>query len=103
MLENRANVRPLGQANGPSPHVSEPLPLNSSESNGAIEATSCGADNDSPPSVERTSQIASAVDFWWAIVRYVTYSVPSGPTVASANCSSERPGVIRTGLENVWP
>jgi hypothetical protein len=27
-LEKRANVRPLGQANGPSPQVSAPLPLN---------------------------------------------------------------------------
>jgi hypothetical protein len=66
-------------------------------------ATRLGADHDSPPSVERTSQIASAVELWWAIVRYVTYSVPSGPTVASANCSSESPGVMRTGLENVCP
>src|SRR6266498_4497021 len=49
---NREKVRPLGQANGPSPQSVAPLPLNWLESNSMIFATCDAGPKDAPPSVD---------------------------------------------------
>src|SRR5438552_8799961 len=54
-LKNRENVKPVGQANGPSPQSEEPLPLHWLESNCTIEATRAGGPNDAPPFVDFTT------------------------------------------------
>src|SRR6266536_4220197 len=51
-LKNRENVSPLGQANGPSPQDSDPLPLNWLESVSTIDATCAARPKDTPPSVD---------------------------------------------------
>src|SRR5262245_4418673 len=54
----REYVNPDGQANGPSPQSTKPLPLNSPESNGTILATRTGASNEAPPSDDLASQMS---------------------------------------------
>src|SRR2546430_956828 len=55
---NREKVRPLGQANGPSPQSVAPLPLNWVESNSVIVATCDAGPKDAPPSVDFDSQMS---------------------------------------------
>src|SRR2546421_6522289 len=54
----RENVNPVGQANGPSPQSDAPLPLNCAESKSETLATRAGAPNETPPSVDLTSQMS---------------------------------------------
>src|SRR6266550_2491104 len=54
-LVNREKVKPLGQANGPSPQSVAPLPLNWVESNSVIVATCDAGPKDAPPSVDLDS------------------------------------------------
>jgi len=61
-LKNREKVSPLGQANGPSPQDSEPLPLNWLESVSTIEATCAAAPKEAPPLVDFDSH-TSALGF----------------------------------------
>src|SRR6266487_4016001 len=86
-----------------SPQSPKPFPLNWLESKGVMAATSTGWLNDTPPSVDFAAYTASCVECWCAISRHVRYTVPSGPTARSANCSSPEPCVIRYGRENVAP
>src|SRR5438105_15177704 len=77
-LKKRENVNPLGHANGPSPQSEAPLPLNWLESNCSIEATSDGAPNVWPPSVDFTTQmpvLGFEVDGY---SMNVPYTAPSG-------------------------
>src|SRR6266567_7001797 len=79
-LKKREKVKPVGQANGPSPQSEAPLPLNWLESNWTIEATSAGGPKVTPPSVDFTSQmpvVGLEVDGW---LMKVKYTAPSGPT-----------------------
>src|SRR4029450_5684855 len=57
-LKKREKVSPLGQANGPSPQDSEPLPLNWLESVSTIEVTCAAAPKETPPSVDFDSQMS---------------------------------------------
>src|SRR6266508_7025929 len=60
LLKNLENVNPLSQANGPSPQSTVPVvPANWLESNSSIEATSIGSPNETPPSVEESSQTSA--------------------------------------------
>src|SRR6267378_3609521 len=62
-LANRANVKPLGQLYGASPQSPAPLPLNWVESKGRNSARTCGWLKETPPSVDRSTEIVSAVEF----------------------------------------
>src|SRR6266566_5144077 len=96
---NREKVRPLGQANGPSPQSVAPLPLNWVESNSVIVATCdagpkdalpsatgvtrTGRENVSPWSVDRENSTAlfGAKPSYWD---QATYTLPDdGPVVWS--------------------
>src|SRR3954451_22469509 len=63
-LSNREKVSPLGQANGPSPQSTPPIPpVKSADVNGVKLATRLGRPNLRPPSVDLTTHTASRV---WA-------------------------------------
>src|SRR5207247_4290078 len=71
-LKNREYVNPEGQASGPSPQSTAPVPpLNWSESNRVIEATWLGAPNETPPSVDFWSQMSEVRRPDDGYVRYV--------------------------------
>src|SRR6184192_687385 len=57
-LKKRENVKPVGQANGPSPQSEAPIPLYWLESNCSIEATRMAGPNDAPPSVDFATQMS---------------------------------------------
>src|ERR671936_1876659 len=48
-LKKREKVKPVGQANGPSPQSEAPFPLYWLESNWTIDATSTAGPNETPP------------------------------------------------------
>src|SRR5437016_4352475 len=57
-LVKRENVKPVGQAKGPSPQSVAPLPLNCVESKSVIVATWAGSPQERPPSVDFASQMS---------------------------------------------
>src|SRR5262245_39638095 len=66
-LSKRENVKPLGQANGPSPQSTPPVPpVNGSGLSGVHHATQRATPKVRPPSVDLTIQNASAVWPWMA-------------------------------------
>src|SRR5260370_23947149 len=57
---NRGKVKPVGQANGPSPHCRAPLPENCPDTNGVYVWTIRARLNVFPKSVEKTNAAPTA-------------------------------------------